>query len=315
MVHGGSGPSETVGVGAKPPSTGEAATGDAYRNDGMHVDGDTVNPVNSGGGAAVANFSVGADSSVTEEDNTYGPWMIASRNQRRRAPKYQGNSSDNVEKKEQPKMKEAKYGGSQFSALNEEEHGENEIETNFMEDLTIQKEGAHKKQIVVQDGNKAVGPRLVKQPNRAGKINKQKPNIPVKGNQSKPLPNKAQTQQRPTLPTPDIKIDKPQQSEEELLVLEEKKAMEKVVMDTMRRYQQQMWNDFKAGIRNDDYLGCFVSQSTNVEMDFIRRQAARGKDATDLSDNPKSTMINFDVGNDASISQKNDGIGSSMTRP
>ncbi|KAK7266335.1 hypothetical protein RIF29_18978 [Crotalaria pallida] len=180
---------------------------------------------------------------------------------RRRVLKYQGHNPDNEGWKEKSDIMEARSGGSRYNALSHEEHGENGIKLTHVENPRFQKDGPHNKNLVSQVG--------------------------TKGTQSKPLPNRAQVQQVLPSSKPEMKHNKPQPSQEDLLVLKEKKAMEMVVMDTMRR---------------------FVPQSRSVEMDFIRRQASRGKESIYLPEGSKATAMSIDESNVVSVGQKIDGI-------
>ncbi|KAK7261924.1 hypothetical protein RIF29_28248 [Crotalaria pallida] len=286
-------------------------SGDTRRVEEMQVDSDQSIEQNPeiGGGSITS-----ADTAAITEDNIYGPWMIVSRNNRRKFPNNQGQNRINEGKKECADFMETKIGGSRFHALGHEENGGNLTEGTNVENLKVQKEGPTITNIGGKEGNKFGGPRTQKQQYRASKNYKAKPNIPTKGPQTKPLPNRVQIQQDLHSSKQDSKKDKAQPSEEELSVLKEKKAMKMVVMDTMCRYQQQMWNDFKAGIRNDDFLGSFVPQSRSVEMEFIQNQSSRGKESVNLVEETNAVSLNIDGNKDACSGKRQDGAGSSVTR-
>ncbi|KAK7260095.1 hypothetical protein RIF29_25848 [Crotalaria pallida] len=65
---------------------------------------------------------------------------------------------------------------------------------------------------------------------------------------------------------------------EKAITLKSKK--EKEVLHLMRRYQTEMWNRFKEGNRNEDFLGISANFSP-VEMELLERKLTLGLDGVD----------------------------------
>ncbi|KAK7245282.1 hypothetical protein RIF29_40121 [Crotalaria pallida] len=243
----------------------------------------------------VGNTIMVEDISATNEESNYGPRMIAARNYRRKKTDSKGRDPKNKENTNMQIAKEPNVGGSRFIALSNEEneipHVTNEV---VKENRNV---GPYPNQKIFSNPK----PKYVKNPPKGPKKIVTKPTKP--SNPSKATVNDSNNgttqidsqSQTLTIPLTD------EQKQAHL----EKKKMEKVILDTMSRYQNEMWRDHKAGKYVENLFGKFIPVVRNGELEFLKRQSSRGKGAGGLDESDvvelELPIVKDDAQNDASV--------------
>ncbi|KAK7276129.1 hypothetical protein RIF29_17262 [Crotalaria pallida] len=208
------------------------------------------------------------------EESSYGPWMIVNRNNRRRNLDSKGRNKGDEDRKNHQDSMDPKTKGSRFAALVQE--GPEINETSHLEH-------------VVGD----MGPPSVKKVSDSNGVERRENVISVKGPQrvsSKPnrhiKPNyQKNTTKKIDMPTQKASGTNPLEGEKEDLQLtkeqpqknQDTKAMGKVILDSMRRLQDQMWRDHKAD-HHVEIFGNYTPVWKNGEVEFLHRQNSRGKE-------------------------------------
>ncbi|KAK7259272.1 hypothetical protein RIF29_24874 [Crotalaria pallida] len=245
--------------------------------DSMHVDQGSTHILNPEiAGDVVMRENIPAK----EEESKYGPWMIASRNYRRKNLDLKRRDLTIREKRNVQTVMDPIAGGSRFNALAQEDVEILHV-PNGLEDTSC---------IEGSDLNNSVAPskpktKAQKAPPKGPRISSNKPNrqirLPVQTNIENSNKNAKQSEE-------DNLIQTKLNSDMQQSARHEKMEMEKLILDTMSRYQNQMWKDHKAGKYVDNLFGNFIPVVRNGELEFLRRQSARSKDPNDVAEGNSS---------------------------
>ncbi|KAK7275002.1 hypothetical protein RIF29_16108 [Crotalaria pallida] len=77
----------------------------------------------------------------------------------------------------------------------------------------------------------------------------------------------------------DMHVQKHETTERQGCDKEEKQRFERVCMDIMTKKQEEMWVQYKQGNYCDDFLGVMGVYNMNKEMEFLKKNHSRNKDA------------------------------------